>query len=423
MSQQEPRPATIRQCVILAGGLATRLGSIAAETPKPVLEVGGHPFVAWLMREWLRFGVNEFVFLTGHLPEAVEDAVRNAAEGLPAPVTVAFSQEPAPAGTGGALFHAAPLLHDRFLLCNGDSLFDCNLAALLAGFAQDGPGVLGRMLVRDVADATRYGTVALEGDRVTAFRERPAPDAAARPGLINAGIYALDKRVLASLTPSCSLERDLLAPLAAAGALRATLQDGWFVDIGIPDDLAHARRELPAILNRPALFLDRDGVLNHDHGYVGHRDHWDWMPGALEAVRLATDHGWHVFVVTNQSGVARGLYTEADVKALLAWMADEARRHGGTIDDTRYCPYHPDATVPAYRRVSDWRKPGPGMILNLIADWGLVPQHCALIGDQTTDLEAAAAAGITGVLFDGVNLRDTVAGVLSRGGGVARGGA
>jgi D-glycero-D-manno-heptose 1,7-bisphosphate phosphatase len=407
------RPATIRQCLILAGGLATRLGDIASVTPKPVLEIAGQPFIALIMRQMIRFGVDRFVILTGHLPAAVEDAVRNAAEGLPTRVSLLFSEEPQRAGTGGAVFHAAQHLDDRFLLCNGDSLFDCNLAALLADAARDDETVLARMLVRDVADASRYGSVTLDGDCVTDFAERPSPEAPNAPGLINAGIYAMDKRVLGRLSASCSLERDLLAPMAKDGLLRATRQEGWFVDIGIPADLDHARRELPAILSRPALFLDRDGVLNHDHGYVGHRHNFDWIPGALDAIKLATDRGWHVFVVTNQSGVARGLYTEDDVKALLAWVADEARRHGGTIDDARYCPYHPEATVPAYRRASDWRKPGPGMILNLMSDWGLNPQHCVLVGDQDTDLQAAAAAGIAGQLFEGTNLRDTVAGILT----------
>jgi D-glycero-D-manno-heptose 1,7-bisphosphate phosphatase len=406
------RPATIRQCAILAGGLATRLGDIAAETPKPVLEVAGRPFIAWLMRELLRFGVDEFVILTGHLPLAVETAVLNAADALPRRVSVRFSEEPQRAGTGGALFHAAPLLADRFLMCNGDSLFDCNIAALLSGFAQDGPEVLGRMVVREIPDASRYGTVTLDGETVTAFRERPDASAAGGPGLINAGIYALDRRVLDRLSPACSLERDLLAPLAAEGALRATRQHGWFVDIGIPDDLAHARRELAACMDRPALFLDRDGVLNVDHGYVGSRDRWEWMAGAREAVALATAHGWHVFVVTNQAGVARGLYGEADVDGLQHWVADELRRAGGTLDDWRYCPYHTEGKVDAFRRESDWRKPAPGMLLDLMRAWQLDPRRCLMVGDKESDMQAAANAGVAGHLFTGGDLRAFLAPLL-----------
>ena len=144
---------------------------------------------------------------------------------------------------------------------------------------------------------------------------------------------------------------DILPRLAARGALRGTVSEGYFRDIGVPEDYASAQQEIPRVLRRRALILDRDGVINVDHGYVGSRDRFEWMAGAREAIRDATDAGWHVFVVTNQSGVARGHYDEAAVAALHDWMIDEVRRAGGTIDDIRYCPFHPDAVVPAYRRV------------------------------------------------------------------------
>ncbi len=402
--------ATIRQCAILAGGLGTRLGAITAATPKPVLDVGDRPFLSWLMREMLRFGVEEILLLTGHLSSVVEDAVRAAAERLPRPVSLRFSVEPTPAGTGGALFHAKALLEERFLLCNGDSLFDCNLAELLRDAAGDGPETIGRMLLRRTEDASRYGVAALDGDRICSFQARPVPGT---PGIINAGVYLLNRRVLEHVAPSCSLEQDVLPALGAAGGLRGTLADGWFIDIGIPADLARAREDLPRRLRRPALFLDRDGVLNVDHGHVGTRDRWQWVPGALDAVRQATAHGWHVFVVTNQSGVARGLYDEAAVRALLAWAADEARGTGGTVDDARYCPYHPEGLIPAYRRVSDWRKPAPGMLLDLIRAWELDPERCVMVGNARTDLEAAAAAGMRGYLFPGGNLAEFVAPILA----------
>jgi D-glycero-D-manno-heptose 1,7-bisphosphate phosphatase len=164
---------------------------------------------------------------------------------------------------------------------------------------------------------------------------------------------------------------------------------------------------------RPALFLDRDGTLNVDHGYVGSIDRFAWIDGAREAVAHATDAGWHVFIVTNQSGVARGYYDEAAVEALHAWLSDEIRRSGGTIDDVRYCPFHPEAALPHYRRASDWRKPGPGMLRDLIDAWGLDPRACHMIGDQPSDIAAAEAAGVRGHLFTGGSLAAFTAPLLA----------
>lgn len=405
--------AGVRQAVILAGGLGTRLGTLTAHTPKPVLPVAGRPFLAWLIRELSRYGIGEILLLCGHLSDRLRAEVAAFNADLPRPLTIRFSEEPAPAGTGGALFHAAGQLDDRFLLCNGDSIFACNLAALFAAAAHDGPDVQGRLVVRHVPDASRAGLVECDGDLITRFHERPPQGVTA--GTINAGLYLLDRRILAELQPVCSLERDILPAMAARGLLRATEGHGYFIDIGIQADYARAQTELPAALRRPALFLDRDGVLNHDHGHVGSIERFDWIDGAREACALATRAGHHVFIVTNQSGVARGFYDEAAVHHLLGWMRGHILAAGGTIDDYRFCPFHPEAPLPAYRRASDWRKPAPGMINDLIARWQLDPAHCQLIGDQPTDLAAAAAAGIAAHHFPGGDLASFVASLLPLG--------
>src|SRR6185437_7606101 len=196
--------------------------------------------------------------------------------------------------------------------------------------------------------------------------------------------------------------------------LRGAVADGYFRDIGMPDDFARAQHEIPHLLHRRALFLDRDGVINHDHGYVGSRDRFDWIPGALETIAHATRAGWHVFIVTNQSGVARGFYDEAAAAALLDWIADEARGAGGTVDDWRYCPFHPEATVDAYRRASDWRKPAPGMLLDLIRAWEIDPARSVMFGDQDTDMRTAMAAGVAGYLFQGGNLLEFARPILDK---------
>ena len=357
MQNDAPLPATLTQAVLLV-----------QDAPHVAATIAGRTVLAWKLRELARFGVCDFIVLGLDDADAQSDLDNNSF-GLPKRSQLRFS----PAGDWEPVIaHLEP----RFLLCTAETLFLGNLAALLRDFAADGAGAPGRALM-----------LAADGSP--------------------AGIWALDRDRLDPSSP--------VMALPPAGSLPETSQSGFFADVREPEGRRAVIHDLPAVVDRPALFLDRDGVLNHDHGYVGTRAQWDWTPGALDAVKLATDHGWYVFVVTNQSGVARGLYSEDDVKTLMSWMEDEVRRHGGTIDDTRYCPFHPDATVPAYRRDSDWRKPGAGMILNLITDWALNPQRCVLIGDQDTDMQAAEAGRIAGVLFDGVNLRDTVASIVIRG--------
>ncbi len=402
--------ATIRQAALLVGGLGTRLGALTAATPKPILPVGGRPFLAWPLQELSRYGVEEVVVLTGHLSDTLRDSIAAIAAGLPHRLNIVVSAEPFRAGTGGAVFHARHLLDERFLLLNGDSWLDFNLADLLADAAADEADTVGRIVVREVPDASRYGVVALDGDVVTAFAERLEPGAG---GVINAGIYAFDRSLVGLLAPVCSLERDVMPQLASEGRLRATRGQGYFIDIGIAADLARAQTELPRALGRRALFLDRDGTINVDHGWVGTRERFEFVPGAVDAVRAATRAGWHVFVVTNQSGIARGLYSEADMHALHAWMADTMRAAGGTIDDIRHCPFHPDAALAEYRQVSGLRKPEPGMILDLLRAWRLDPAGCVLVGDQPTDMQAAAAAGVAGHLFPGGSLEAFVRPLLA----------
>jgi D-glycero-D-manno-heptose 1,7-bisphosphate phosphatase len=156
---------------------------------------------------------------------------------------------------------------------------------------------------------------------------------------------------------------------------------------------------------RGAVFFDRDGVLNVDVAYAHRPEQIIWTEGAMEAVRLANDADYLVFVVTNQAGVARGLYRESDVQDLHQWMKREFEMQGATIDAFAYCPHHPtEGKNPNYRIDCECRKPKPGMLLTLMQRFQVNPSRSFLIGDKDTDVQAAKAAGMRGYIFTSGNL-------------------
>ena len=156
-------------------------------------------------------------------------------------------------------------------------------------------------------------------------------------------------------------------------------------------------------MNR-AIFFDRDGVLNEEVGYLWEIEKFKWIDGAREAIKFCNERGLLAIVVTNQSGIARGLYTSREVDALHDFMQKSLAELGAHIDGFYYCPHHPD-----FSGECDCRKPKPGLILRACEDFKINPAQSILFGDSARDLEAAQAAGLrAGILFTGGNLFEVV---------------
>jgi D-glycero-D-manno-heptose 1,7-bisphosphate phosphatase len=354
-----------RQCAILVGGLGTRLGSLTADTPKPLLDCGGRPFLAWVLRELARFGIADVVLLAGHKFDRVEGFCRELSIWVPRSLSVTVSVEPSPAGTGGALWHARHLLRDPFLLINGDSWFDTNLARFFAAAAAS--DAMGSVLLREMEDCARYGTAEIEGDRIVAFREKTGD---AGPGLISGGIYVFNQRLLSLLSPECSLEKDILPVLVSQRQLTASVLEGFFIDIGIPSDYVRAGQDLPRRLQRAAVCFDREVLIGNN----------GWIPGAKEAVRMVNDAGMHAFLIRGDGVCApdAALLPENMLESLLAF--------GATLDDVRLS----DSTAPPEETQ---REPPAGEISDVLKRWTVDPRRAIVIGGQDA-VRAGHAAGV-----------------------------
>ncbi len=209
------------------------------------------------------------------------------------------------------------------------------------------------------------------------------------------------------------METDVYPHLAANGVLLGQEFGGYFIDIGLPNTLEQARTELPIRRRRPALFLDRDGVLNEDEGYTHRQEDLKWIPGAREAVRKANDLGILTIVVSNQAGIAHGYYEEEAVSLFHSRMQQELGEIGAHIDAFYICPFHAESAIAEWRHPNHPdRKPNPGMIFKAMSEWPINAAASAMIGDRDSDVEAARRAGLTGFLFTGGSLADFVEPVL-----------
>lgn len=354
--------APITHCLILAG----------REDEAP-------PLLDPLIDETARFGIDSFFVLCGDgVPLGTDvGGTRQARDGRLLTVTVEKAE---PHGGMGGINRLLDRLAETFLVIDSDRFFDCNVADLMR--PPLAPGCILRL-----ARCREHGG------------QSPRGLSAGVAGRIRSGIGYARREILSLLDAvPRSLEDDILPRLSSAQAVEEREMNGRLIAL----DAACAGL-FP--IRRAAVFFDRDGVLNEDSGYVFRPDQLRWLPGARECVRGVNDSGRFAFVVTNQSGIARGYYDEEAVRTFHAEMQRQLLAFGAHIDAFVFCPHHPEGTVASYSRPCDCRKPTPGMIKQLLCAWPVCREESILIGDRPSDLAAAEGAGIAGRLYESGDLR------------------
>lgn len=372
-----------REAIVLAGGFGTRLAHVVPDVCKPMAPVAGRPFLRFIMDQLAAAGFDRAVVADGYRREQIEGFFGPAYRGM----AIEYSPEDTPLFTGGAVKRALSRCEsDWVFVLNGDTWLDMDFAAMEAAACDDPAGVSSVIAVKRMRGFERYGTVDVDSDgTLTAFHEkRPCEE-----GLINAGVYLLHRDALINMPEKFSLESDYFERVVGDGALRAVECTGGFIDIGVPEDYELAQTML-APLARPwrlAMF-DRDGTINVDTGHLHEPEKLELIPSTVDIMRgYSDDPDYKVVVVTNQAGIAKGLYTEADMRCLHRYMENELEKLGVHVDAWYFCPHHPDYTGPC-----DCRKPAPGMLLAAMRDFDANSTGCVMFGDKTSDEVAAKAA-------------------------------
>lgn len=366
--------------VVLVGGQGSRLRAVVDDRPKPLAEVHGRPFLAYLLDRIEAAGIREVVLACGYRAAQVEACFGARYRGL----RLRYAVESEPLGTGGALRHALPLVRTpRLLVLNGDSICTADLAA----FARDTVAEDCALVAVEVEDAREYGRLELDAEaRVRRFVEKDGQGGAA---WINAGIYSFNRARLAALpgrTP-LSLEQEVLP---AQADLRAWRSGAELLDIGTPERYAQAAAFLAGDC-RGLLLLDRDGTLIEERHYLADPAGVKLLPGVGSALRRLRLAGYRLALATNQSGIGRGYFGAETLAAIHARMAALLLQEGVALDAILHCPHHPEEGCSC-------RKPRPGMLLQACSELGVAAAQSIVVGDKDCDVELARAGGAAAVL-------------------------
>lgn len=374
--------------VILAGGFGTRLQSVVHDVPKPMADINGTPFLELLMREVLFCDPERIVLCVSYMKEVIKQHFGDNFLGVP----VCYSEENEPLGTGGAIKQAFDLFKlDEAVVLNGDTYVQTDYADFISKSKDEKLAIV----LKQVDNANRYGRAQVENGRIISLLEKnPEPIS----GLINAGIYKIRRDLFQNNLPQkFSFEKDLLEPEIGNLKPLYVQADDYFIDIGVPESYAQACRELKNVIfgnpTHKALFLDRDGVINVDKHHLHKIEDCEFMDGIFDLCRDYKNKGFEIVVVTNQAGIAKGLYSETDYFKLRNFIHKEFAQQGCPIAAEYFCPYHQEGQG-EYKRNSFYRKPNPGMILRAAKDLNLDLAKSVLIGDAETDIMAAKTAGV-----------------------------
>lgn len=404
----------------MAGGRGTRIASVNAEVPKPMIPIDGMPILERQIEVLHRQGYTDVVLAVGYLGHVVKEYFGDGSGISPVTkksfgVSIRYVEEKEPLGTAGALWFLKDELNEEFLLLNGDVIFDIDISRFLQYHRKKG----GLATIFTHPNGHPYDSgiiVADEERRVTEWLHKEDRREWYR-NRVNAGLHILSPEILKlpifEELHKLDLDRDVLRSLIPNRQLIVYDSPEYVKDMGTPErfqevveDIRSGRVEAKNLTGKQrAVFLDRDGTLNRYVGFLRDIDELELLEGVAEAVRMINRSEYLAIIVTNQPVVARGEVTKKELELIHQKMETLLGEEGAYLDAIYYCPHHQDkgfeGEIPELKIECGCRKPKPGMLLQAAADFNIDLKESWMIGDGKADMEAGKAAGCRTVKLPG----------------------
>ncbi len=412
--------------VIMAGGKGTRISTVAPDIPKPMIPVEGKPVMEYQIENLKAQGISDIVITVSHKKEVIMDYFGDGKKlsrvtGRPFDVNISYYEEDKPLGNAGALFRLRDRLNRDFLLVNADVIFDIDVEKF-AAFHKSTGGLV-TLFTHPNNHPYDSGLIFADKDKtITAWLSREDGRPKYYKNRVNAGLHIVAPKVLdiarerlikeyGHLPEKIDLDRDILKPLAGTGSMYCYDSCEYVRDMGTPQRYEQVCRDMElGYIGRKnlrkkqkAIFLDRDGTINKEVGFLNDIDQFELLPGVGDAIGKINQSGYLAIVITNQPVIARGELSCEGLEEIHNKMETLLGEEGVYLDGLYYCPHHPHSGYEGEARElkidCDCRKPKPGMLYAAAEEFHIDLKDSWMVGDREQDIAAGKNAGCKTVLI------------------------
>jgi D-glycero-D-manno-heptose 1,7-bisphosphate phosphatase len=361
--------------VILAGGFGSRLGEITKATPKPMLKFKKYTFIDYLLMQISKYSFNKIYIIAGYKGIKIYKKYNKKKINL---TKIEVLIEKKPRGTGGALLLVKKKISKNFILINGDSIFDIDIKKLFKISKKGSIGCVALVKNSTYKKNKILNNISINNRNITFSKNSK---------LMNAGIYFLSKKIYKYFPKKIhfSLENEVLKKLINKKKISGALFKSFFLDIGTIENYKKGKEILPKFFHKPAVFLDRDGVINYDLNYVNKYKDFKFRKNVLKGLNFLIKKNYYIFIVTNQSGIGKAIFPEKNFFLLHKKLSIFLSKKNIFFNDIKYSPFHPNSKIKKYKKKSIMRKPSNGMIKELYKSWNIRKNKSFVLGDKKID--------------------------------------